>query len=124
MESRHLKIVAYLHIAFGALSLLAAVIVFLSLGLAGGIVSTQGEHEAAGILGIIAFSVTGLLTLLSIPDLLTGWALLAERAWAKPLLIVISILNLLNLPFGTALGIYSLWALNLPEEKSRHSYQR
>lgn len=109
--NRHVKIVAYLHIAFGALSLLAAILIFVSLGAVGGIVISQGEVEAAGILGIVAIFVTGLLTVLAIPDLLGGWALLAGKPWGRPLVVVISVLSLLNIPFGTAVGVYSLWAL-------------
>lgn len=107
----HVRIVAILHIVFGALSLLTAVIVFISIGVAGAITITQGEHEAAGILGIIALALTCLLTVLSLPGLIGGWALLTNRSWGRPLVIVLGFINLLSIPFGTALGIYTLWAL-------------
>ena len=31
--------------------------------------------------------------------------------WARILTIVLSALNLINIPFGTALGVYGLWVL-------------
>lgn len=107
----HVRIVAILHIVFGALTLLAAGIVFLSLGLAGGIAATQGETQAAGILGVIVVGVCGLLSLLALPDLIGGWALLTGREWGRILVIILGFINLFNIPFGTALGIYTLWAL-------------
>ncbi len=43
--------------------------------------------------------------------ILTGYALLTRRPWARVLGIVMSILSLIKIPFGTALGIYTLWVL-------------
>lgn len=40
-----------------------------------------------------------------------GWGLLERRPWARMLAIVLGFLNLLDMPFGTALGIYTLWVL-------------
>ena len=107
----HIQIVAVLHIALGALSLLGAIAVFASLGLAGGIVISQGEHEAAGILGIIAIVIGGFLAVLALPGIIGGWALYAGRSWGRPVVLVLGILHLLNFPLGTALGVYTIWAL-------------
>ena len=108
---KHIQIVAALHIALGALSLLAAIVVFGVLGLAGGIVGSQGERQAAGILGIIAVVLGGFLAALSLPGIIGGWALLTGRSWGRPLVLVLGFLHLVNIPFGTALGIYTIWAL-------------
>jgi hypothetical protein len=43
--------------------------------------------------------------------LLVGYALLTRRPWGRPLAIVVAVLSLLKFPFGTALGIYTLWVL-------------
>ena len=107
----HIQIVAALHIAMGALSLLAAIAVFAFLGMAGGIVVSQGEHEAAGIIGIVAVVLGGFLAVLALPGIIGGWALFAGRSWGRPFVMVLGIIQLINIPFGTALGIYTLWAL-------------
>jgi hypothetical protein len=44
-------------------------------------------------------------------NIVTGLYLLARRPWARTLAIVMAVLSLLKLPFGTALGIYTLWVL-------------
>jgi hypothetical protein len=109
--NKHIQIVAALHIALGALSLLGAIIVFIVFGLAGSIVVSQGQHQAAGILGIIAIALGIFLAALALPGIIGGWALLTGRSWGRPLVLVLGALHLLNIPFGTALGIYTLWAL-------------
>lgn len=43
--------------------------------------------------------------------ILTGWALLTRRPWARVMGLVMAILSLIKIPFGTALGIYTLWVL-------------
>ncbi len=108
---KHIQIVAALHIALGALSLLAAIIVFVVLGVVGGIVHSQGEHQAAGILGITAIVLGAFLAVLALPGIIGGWALFTGRSWGRPLVLVLGVLHLINIPLGTALGIYTLWAL-------------
>ncbi len=43
--------------------------------------------------------------------LLAGWGLLEGQPWARMLAIVLGFISLLDIPFGTALGIYTLWVL-------------
>ena len=107
----HIQVVAILYMAFGAMSLLAALSLFAVLGLAGGIVISQGQHDAAGILGIVGVALCGLLTLLALPGIIGGRALYTGRSWGRPLVLVLGILDFLNVPIGTALGIYTLRAL-------------
>ena len=79
--------------------------------MAGGIVISQGEHQAAGILGIIAVALGSFLAVLAVPGIIGGWALFSGRSWGRPLVLVLGFLDLINIPFGTALGIYTIWAL-------------
>ena len=44
-----------------------------------------------------------------------GWGLLERRPWARMLTIVLGCFGLVEVPFGLALGIYTLWVL-LPAE--------
>jgi len=52
---------------------------------------------------------------------LAGWGLLQREPWARMLTIILAFLALFSIPFGTALGIYTLWVL-LPAE-SDQEYQ-
>lgn len=50
--------------------------------------------------------------------LLLAWGLLERQPWARILGIVLGLLVLIRIPFGTALGIYTLWVL-LPESSGK-----
>jgi len=40
-----------------------------------------------------------------------GWGLMQHQPWARTAAIVLGILALFRFPFGTALGVYTLWVL-------------
>ena len=58
----------------------------------------------------------------SVLGLIAGWGLLDRQPWARMLTIVLGFLHLLNMPFGTALGIYTLWVL-LPAQSEQEYRQ-
>jgi hypothetical protein len=62
-------------------------------------------------------ALSGLLALMGLLGILAGWGLLSWQPWARMLAIVLGCIALIHLPFGTALGIYTLWVL-LPEESA------
>ena len=47
-----------------------------------------------------------------------GAGLLTQQPWARMLAIVFGALSLIDIPFGTAIGIYTLWVL-LPAESEK-----
>lgn len=55
-----------------------------------------------------AFAVIVIL-LVAIPSIIGGWGMLAEKKWAMVLILVLGCLKLFSFPFGTALGIYTIW---------------
>jgi hypothetical protein len=64
------------------------------------------------------FSAAILLALVGGLHLLLAWGLSERQPWARILGIVVGFLALIRFPFGTALGIYTLWVL-LPERSGR-----
>jgi hypothetical protein len=64
------------------------------------------------------FSAGILLALFGGVYLLLAWGLSERQPWARILGIVVGFLALIRFPFGTALGIYTLWVL-LPESSGR-----
>ena len=111
----HVKTLGILHIVFGALGVLAALVILLVFGGVAGIVGATSHMEdariAVPILGAIGTFVFFVVLLLSLPGLIAGIGLLQLRPWARILTIVLSIFELIHVPFGTALGIYGLWVL-------------
>jgi hypothetical protein len=116
----HIRVVAWLHIVFGALGLCAALVALLLFGGIAGLINLAGQEGriAAPIIGILAGLAFMVLALLSLPGLIAGVGLLSFRPWARILMIILSAIHLLNVPLGTALGAYGLWAL-LSNEGSR-----
>lgn len=117
----HVKLLAILHIVFACLAILVGVGLFVLFGGLAAFVATQeqGSDAFAGmaVLGAIGTFLLVLLLVLSLPGLIAGIGLLYLKPWARILALVVSALDLLNFPFGTALGIYGLWVLVNPESE-------
>ena len=56
-----------------------------------------------------ATAIGGILTVISVPYLLTGIGLLLRIKLAKYAAILTGLLHLFELPIGTPLGLYTLW---------------
>jgi len=65
-------------------------------------------------LGIIGW----LILVKAAVGLIAGWGLLQREEWARVFALVVGFLALLNVPIGTALGIYTLWVL-LPSQSEQ-----
>ena len=112
----HVKILAAFHLVFGVLGLMLSLMVLLLFGGTAGIASIAAASEpdawlAVPIVGLIGSILVMVIFTLSVPGLIAGIGLLKRRPWARILTIVLSVLNLINIPFGTILGIYGLWVL-------------
>jgi len=64
------------------------------------------------------FSLGIFLGFFGLLHLALAWGLFERQSWARILGLVLGILALLRFPFGTALGIYTLWVL-APEQSAR-----
>ncbi len=105
---KHVTIVAALHIGLSILCVCIGIIVFFVLA-GTGIVSR--DEQAMWILTTIGTAVAFFLIIISIPGIIGGIGLLKRKNWARILILVVSVIDLLNVPLGTALGIYSIWIL-------------
>lgn len=105
---KHVTIVGALHIAFGALGIILAGIVFVAV-VGGGFIS--GDDQALMITSIVGTAILAFLLILSIPGIIAGIGVLKYASWARILMLIIAFLDLLNIPFGTILGAYTIWVL-------------
>jgi phage shock protein PspC (stress-responsive transcriptional regulator) len=108
----HVRVLGILYIALSALGIIAAAIVFVILVGSGMI---TGDEEVIFITRIVGIGVAGLLLLFSLPGLFAGLGLLKYESWARILALVLGFINLINIPFGTMLGVYSIWVLTNKE---------
>ena len=106
---KHVTVVGTLHIVFAVLGLLGALTIFLALNFAQSFV--EGEDIPETVLTAIKIILPGIITVVSLLSIIGGIGLFSYRQWARILIIVMSAINCLNIPIGTAKGVYSIWAL-------------
>ena len=110
----HVRVAAWLHIALGAIWVCMFAFVGLFFGAFGAIVGSSVHGSDAGILAWLAgFGAVLFLFILAFPvlEIVGGAMLLGGSTVGRVITIVFSVLELINFPFGTAVGVYSLWAL-------------
>lgn len=58
------------------------------------------------------FSTLGIVVLAkALCGFIAAWGLLQRESWARMVMLVLAFVSLFNIPLGTALGVYTLWAL-------------
>ena len=110
----HVKVLGALQIACGAIGVMLALLMMFVFGGAAGIVGASGDPEeaiAVPIIGLTGTALVVLLLLTSLPGVVIGIGLLRLRPWSRIAGIVISIIALMMVPFGTIVGAYGLWVL-------------
>jgi hypothetical protein len=114
---KHVHLIALLWIVMGAISFVSGLLLF---GFLFGIslIPDMGS-EAPIILRLLGSGIGFFLWLFSLPKIICGFGLISHREWARVLTLVLSFFSLLNIPLGTALGVYSLVILT-KEETSRY----
>lgn len=118
----HIRLLGIFWLALGALNTVASIgvlfvanVVFPRMNL------SDGEPIPRNMLHFILGVVGTMVLAKAVLELLVGWGLLKRAPWARLLSLVLAFFALFSVPFGTALGIYTLWVL-LPSE-SDQEYQ-
>ena len=117
----HVRILAWLNIALGALGVLGAFVVFAGAQIIPAILAQTASDESALPIAVIQFIVTivvSIILLMSLPCLVLGFGLHNFRPWARILGLVLAAVNLLNVPFGTIISLYGFWVLLKPETEA------
>jgi len=103
---RHISLIGILWIVFGGLSLTFGFLGFLLLfGIS--FIPDMG-NEVPFILRTVGSIAIFFFALLGLPKIIAGIGLLKKKEWGRILTIIVSFISLLNIPLGTALGIYSI----------------
>jgi hypothetical protein len=103
----HNKTLSTLYFVYAAihgltlLGLLGLVLIFKFASVAGELISRSWM-----LVGTVIFVV--LMLTVGILPLLLGVGFIRRKAWVKPLGVTVAIISLLNVPVGTALGIYTI----------------
>jgi len=113
---RHVDLLSTLYLAWGAIFALVAVA---GLALAGGAFAIAestgpvrfGSEMAARLTGVTITVISLIALVWAVLHLVVGRQLKKLRPSARLMSLGLAIGNLILLPFGTALGAYSLWVL-------------
>lgn len=106
--NKHITLVGAINIGFGLLGLLIATIIFTVL-VGAGILSE--DPQAMAITSTIGTVIAFFITVRSLPEIIGGIGLMKRKNWARIVILVISCLDLIEIPIGTAIGAYSIWVL-------------
>lgn len=104
---KHLNILAGLNLAVGVAGLIGASFVFIFV--AGPGLLFFADPGAMFLMSGFGVMLAGFITVMSLPSVIAGIGLLQRRSWARVVAPLVAALNLINIPFGTPVGIYGLW---------------
>jgi len=105
---KHITLVGVFHIVYHALGFIFGLFLFAILAFVGTLVIDPYE---ARILWWVGTCIGTFLIVLSVPGIIAGIWLLRRREWARILTLIVGALGLIDIPLGTALGVYTLWVL-------------
>ncbi len=113
--AEHIRLVGILWLAISALNALGGLTCFIVANTVfapgGGLHVPPFLHPLMGIIGSLILGKAAL-------GFVAGWGLLQRESWARVLTLILAFISLFNVPFGTALGVYTLWVL-LPTDSGR-----
>lgn len=114
--NRHLTLLGVLWVAAAAIRVLSAVWL-LTVGrvllpyVLSWIPAVTMGFPASRLLHDILGAAAGFAVVWALLALVTAWGLLQHEPWGRTVALIAGILALIRIPFGTALGIYTLWVL-------------
>jgi hypothetical protein len=117
----HVRIAAILHIVMAGIALPVLLVIGAIVAAVGTFGTSLGiERDVAAWVGGIGVLVIALLALIAIAEIVGAALLLRGSELGRAMTIVFSALHLINIPIGTAIGAYSLWALlrEVPQPQS------
>jgi hypothetical protein len=114
---KHLQLLGVLYFVWGGVFVLLGIsFLALALGTAALVpVAETGGSLAAGLAATTFASLAGVTIIWGLVHTWDGVALRRHREGGRAVAMVLAVLNLIVLPFGTALGIYALWVLTQDE---------
>lgn len=107
----HVQLLGRLYVVAGWLSLLASTSLVLLGGGAVSLTSRTAPEVAASLAAAIFFAAAAITLVWGGVLIAVGIALPQHQPWARPAALVLAIVNVFVIPFGTALAVYASWVL-------------
>lgn len=109
---QHVKIMGVLWIAYAVFHALGGGVLLV---VANTIFGRFTENPNAGFLHPLLSGIAMFLLAKSAFCMIAGIGLLERQSWARPLVLIMAVIALINIPLGTILGVYTLWVLMSPQ---------
>jgi hypothetical protein len=109
----HLHLLGILWLAMSAFNTIGGVILYILANTLFAHLHEMGAPPEAPV-GFLRplISVIGIFVLAKAAvGFMAGWGLMHREPWARVLALVLGFVSLFNIPFGTILGVYTLWVL-------------
>ena len=104
---KHVRILGWLQIILAVIDLCLGLMAF---GVMSGIGAISGDIEAFGVMSVIGGFAGGFMLLMALPNLICGLGLLRGwGGWVIVLAVILGVFNLMHVPVGTAIAIYTFW---------------
>lgn len=104
---KHIRILGWLHIVLGFVDLCIGLLAF---GVLSGIGAFSGDIAAFGIMSVIGGFAGAFMLIMALPNFLCGMGLLRNwGGWVIVLAVVLGLFNLMHVPVGTAIALYTFW---------------
>jgi hypothetical protein len=113
--SGHLHLMAIFWFVMAAFWMIPTAVMFALAAAAGTAIPADAPPITHAIGPLLFFGLGIVFLAIGAARAFTGYGLLKVRSWGRVLALIMAFLMLLDLPFGTALAIYTLWVL-LPLE--------
>jgi len=108
---QHVSFVGALHVGFGILGLLGALTIYIVFNFAQGFTEIEAEPFVNEILSFLGGTISLVIMFFALLGIIGGIGLFSHKNWARILVMIVSAINCLNIPIGTAKGVYSIWVL-------------
>jgi hypothetical protein len=115
----HVDFVGVLFVVWGVLTILIGLST-LALGVGAAAIitgSSRGGHFAAGVTAAVFTALAIVAIVWGAAHALVGIPIRRHRPWARLVALMLGTVDLVLLPYGTALGAYTLWVLLNEEGK-------
>jgi hypothetical protein len=118
---KHIKLVGILNIVYRAMAIIGAIVLFI-LAYGFSFVMRIISHfdntdmqeitpEVFGFIQIILTIIGICIIVFAVAGIIGAVGVLKRKEWGRITLLIVSFFSLFSIPFGTILGIYSIWAL-------------
>lgn len=108
---RHVHLLGIFWVVYSAISLLGGAVLMIMARWLFGPSGVGTANGAPDFLFPLLTVVAAYLLFKAIIGIISGFGLLQHADWARILTLILAFLDILHVPFGTALGIYTIWAL-------------